>query len=67
MGQMSEARHLVVRDIKDPEMNIVVEARYLSQQVMGDVKLLKIDQFREALDVRNPVGLYGKNFQILKA
>ena len=45
MGQMSEVRHLVVRDIKDPETNIVVEARDLRQQVVGDVKLLEVDQF----------------------
>lgn len=31
MSQMSQVRHLVARDIKDPEMNIVVKARYFSQ------------------------------------
>lgn len=66
MGQMSKVRHLVVRDIKDPKMNVAIETRYLSQQIMGDIELLEIDQLGQAGYFRNPVGLYGKDFQVLE-
>ncbi len=43
MGKMSELCDLVVGDIKDPEVHIVVQARYLRQKIMRNVKLFEID------------------------
>lgn len=34
MGHLSQVRHLVVRDVKDPKMNVAIETRYLSQQIV---------------------------------
>lgn len=55
---------LIIRDVEDPEVAIILQARDLSQGIVGDVEFFQVGKGGKSRDSGQAIRLYGKYLEV---